>query len=113
MPKINKSFLPHKKNTQLTRRFGNIIRIRCLFGSLFLGNTPSFNMPNLQNDLNLSRITVCTILGFVAGILGVLFARLICNSNTRFSNLSKLPNWLKPALAGFIIGIIGLFCLWL
>ena len=75
----------------------------------FLGNNPSFTIPYITHDLSLEGIFVCIILGIIAGFLGVAFAKIIYKNNDFFENINKLPNWLKPAIAGFVIGIIGLF----
>lgn len=75
----------------------------------FLGNNPSFTIPYITHNLSLEGIFVCIILGIIAGFLGVAFAKIIYKNNDFFENLNKLPNWLKPAIAGFVIGIIGLF----
>lgn len=75
----------------------------------FLGNNPSFTIPYTTHDLSLEGISVCIVLGIIAGFLGVAFAKIIYKNNEFFENINKLPNWLKPAIAGFVIGIIGLF----
>ena len=75
----------------------------------FLGNNPSFTIPYITHDLSFEGIFVCIILGIIAGLLGVAFAKIIYKNNDFFENINKLPNWLKPAIAGFVIGIIGLF----
>lgn len=75
----------------------------------FLGNNPSFTIPYITHNLSLEGIFVCIILGIIAGFLGVAFAKIIYKNNDFFENINKVPNWLKPAIAGFVIGIIGLF----
>ena len=75
----------------------------------FLGNNPSFQIPYFNNYMNESNIVVCIILGFVAGILGVGFAKLIYMNNSLFAKMKHIPNWAKPAIAGFVVGIAGLF----
>ncbi len=75
----------------------------------FLGNNPSFTIPYITHDLSFEGISVCIILGIIAGFLGVAFAKIIYKNNDFFENINKVPNWLKPAIAGFVIGIIGLF----
>ena len=75
----------------------------------FLGNNPSFTIPYITHDLSFEGISVCIILGIVAGFLGVAFAKIIYTNNEFFEKMDKIPNWLKPAIAGFGIGVIGLF----
>ena len=75
----------------------------------FLGNNPSFTIPYITHDLSFEGISVCIILGIVAGFLGVAFAKIIYKNNEFFKKMDKIPNWLKPAIAGFGIGVIGIF----
>lgn len=75
----------------------------------FLGNNPSFTIPYITHDLSFEGISVCIILGIIAGFLGVAFAKIIYKNNEFFEKMNKIPNWLKPAIAGFGIGVIGLF----
>lgn len=75
----------------------------------FLGNNPSFTIPYITHDLSFEGISVCIILGIVAGFLGVAFAKIIYKNNEFFEKMGKIPNWLKPAIAGFGIGVIGIF----
>lgn len=74
----------------------------------FLGSNPSFDLPKLQGGITVENIPVCIILGIVAGLLGVLFSKIIFFNNKLFDKMSKIPNYVKPAIAGFAVGIIGL-----
>lgn len=74
----------------------------------FLGSNPSFDLPKLQGGITLENIPVCIILGLVAGLLGVLFSKVIFFNNKLFDKMSKIPNYFKPAIAGLAVGIIGL-----
>lgn len=75
----------------------------------FSGNNPSFTIPNMTHNLSFEGIFVCVILGIISGFLGVLFAKVIFKNNQLFDKMNKIPNWAKPAIAGFAIGLIGLF----
>ena len=74
----------------------------------FLGSNPSFDLPKLQGGITLENIHVCIILGLVAGLLGVLFSKVIFFNNKLFDKMSKIPNYFKPAIAGLAVGLIGL-----
>ena len=74
----------------------------------FLGENPAFNISLQSIDTSPSVILGCIILGILCGILGVLFAKLIFISNDLYAKI-KIPNYIKPALAGFITGCAGLF----
>ena len=75
----------------------------------FLGNNPSFSIPFITHTLSIEGILVCIVLGVVAGFLGVAFAKVIYKNNEIFEKMNKIPNWAKPAIAGFAIGIVGIF----
>jgi len=75
----------------------------------FLGNNPSFIIPPILTPISFATIPVFIVLGFVAGILGVLFSKNIFLNINIYDRLGKIPVWCKPAIAGFITGIIGIF----
>lgn len=75
----------------------------------FLGTNPSFTLPQIEGGITLENIPVCIILGIVAGILGVLFSKVILFNNKLFDRMQKIPNPAKPAIAGLVTGIAGLF----
>ena len=73
-----------------------------------LGNKPCFVIPDNISGANSEIIPACLILGIVAALFGVMFARVIFFNNKIFDNF-KVPNYIKPAFAGLVVGIIGLF----
>lgn len=73
-----------------------------------LGNKPCFIIPQSNSEINISVIIACIVLGVAASIAGVSFAKLIFFNNKLFARI-KNPNYLKPAIAGLFIGLIGLF----
>lgn len=76
----------------------------------FLGDNPSFVIPSeMSFSVAPSDIPVFIILGLIAGIMGVIFCQVIFFNISLFDKLKKLPNWAKPALAGFIVGLVGVF----
>ncbi|MDD5020733.1 MAG: chloride channel protein [Endomicrobiaceae bacterium] len=76
----------------------------------FLGESPSFLVPSSDIAVHIAAgsFVVFIILGFLAGILGVLFAKMIFFNLKTYDKMYNIPNWVKPAIAGFILGIIGL-----
>lgn len=74
----------------------------------FLGQNPSFKIPKIISPLTFQAFPAFVILGILAGVLGVLFAKMIFFNNNLYEKID-LPNWTKPAIAGFAIGIVGLF----
>lgn len=78
----------------------------------YLGSNPSFKLPYVTGgELSLNIILACVILGITAGILGVIFSKVIFKFNDIFSKIN-VQNWAKPAIAGLITGITGLFIPW-
>ena len=75
----------------------------------FMGNNPSFDIPIITGELDFKGLIVCAVLGVVSGILGVLFAKVIYFNNELFEKLKIIPCWLKPAISGLGVGLIGLF----
>ena len=74
----------------------------------FLGSNPSFNITLQPITVEGTTILVCIILGLLSGVLGVLFSKTIFFFNSLYAKI-KLPDYTKPALAGLITGIAGLF----
>jgi CIC family chloride channel protein len=48
------------------------------------------------------------ILGLLAGLLALLFTRAVFASDTLFRKL-PVPEWLKPAIGGLLLGLVGLY----
>ncbi|WP_457566325.1 chloride channel protein [Caldithrix abyssi] len=72
----------------------------------YLGNYPAFDVPeyHLVSPLELINYVV---LGFLAGLTAVLFIKTLYYSEDLFDNL-KMPEYVKGAIGGVIIGTIGL-----
>lgn len=76
------------------------------FARNILGDKTSFQIPPLPQNAS-TNILICIATGIIAGILGVLFSKLIHKNNTLFSKIQTKP-YFKTAIAGFAAGIIGL-----
>lgn len=74
----------------------------------FLGANSAFNTELGHITMEGSILPVCVVLGVLAGVLGVLFSKTIFFFNGVYSKI-RVPNYLKPALAGFLTGLAGLF----
>ncbi len=72
----------------------------------YLGNFPAFVAPHysLQSPLELINYV---ILGFLAGAVAVMFIKVLYYSEDFFDKL-KWPDYVKGAIGGLLIGIIGL-----
>ena len=77
------------------------------FARHYLGQNPAFNISLPSIEMSFPLLIVCVVLGLLCGILGVLFSKTIfCFSNV-YSKI-RVPNYVKPAIAGFLTGLAGL-----
>ncbi len=73
----------------------------------FLGANPAFNISLTSIQISPQVIGICVVLGAITGVLGVAFAKIIFLFNKIYSKI-VLPNYYKPAIAGFLTGLVGL-----
>lgn len=76
---------------------------------LLLGNHFAFKLPETLTAVGYESIPVFIVLGVVAGVLGVMFSRNIQHNIEFFKKIKKIPAWLKPAVAGFVTGVVGVY----
>ena len=72
----------------------------------FSGASPSFSLPSVP-DGTINILPYAMLLGVAAGLLGTLFSKTIFWFRGFYSRLGFMPDWLKPALAGLVMGIAG------
>jgi CIC family chloride channel protein len=75
--------------------------------SLFLGNKPMFTLPSFHMP-SLAGVGLYVLLGILAAFAAILLIRGIYGCEDLF-NAVKMPQYLKPALGGIIVGLIGLY----
>ncbi|MCB2211071.1 chloride channel protein [bacterium] len=70
-----------------------------------LGEAPAFAVPeyHLASPMELIHYA---ILGLAAGLVAVVFAKVLTGTETFFENL-RVPDWIKPAIGGLLIGTLG------
>ncbi len=73
----------------------------------FLGNHPAFEIPSYEL-VSAWEIPLYVILGVICGFVALMFTRVLGWSENFFDNL-KIPEISKPAIGGFLLGIIGIF----
>jgi CIC family chloride channel protein len=73
----------------------------------FLGNYPAFTIPE-YNLVSIWEIPAYLIMGLLAGLVALLFTKTLYKSEDFWDGL-KIPEYVKPALGGFIIGGLSLF----
>jgi len=77
-----------------------------VFGAFF-GYTPIFGaMPQIGFDKPIQLIYYA-LLGVICGVMGILYAKSFYGTHELFKKL-RLPRWLKPAIGGLLVGLMGL-----
>ncbi len=78
-----------------------------VFGSVF-GFEPLFSIPVLETQsIKLDHLIYYAVLGLLCGITIRLFMKIFSETKKVFDSINIYP-FLKPAIAGFIIGMIGI-----
>jgi CIC family chloride channel protein len=73
----------------------------------FLGDHPAFEIPD-YSLVSAAEMINYVILGLLAGAAGVVFVILLDRAETFFERLSRVPEWVKPAIGGLGVGCVGL-----
>ena len=73
----------------------------------FLGDHPAFQVPAFQL-YGLLDIPFYFVLGILCALAAWLFIKVLYKSEDIFNSL-KIPEYIKPAIGGLIIGLIGLY----
>jgi CIC family chloride channel protein len=72
----------------------------------FLGDVPAFTVPK-YDLVSIWEIPIYLVMGLLAGLTALLFTTTLYKSEDLWDRL-KIPEYLKAALGGVIIGLIGL-----
>ncbi len=81
--------------------------IAAVFTQALSGAEPAFHVPAYQFNSPL-ELPLYLILGVLAGVVAALYIRAIYQAHDLFHAL-KAPRWVKPAIAGVIVGTVGIF----
>jgi len=73
----------------------------------FLGDNPAFQIPTFEL-YGLVDIPFYFVLGLLSALTAWLFIKVLYKSEDIFNGL-EIPDYLKPALGGLVIGLIGLY----
>jgi len=93
-----------------TRHFGFVVIgsvIADVIAHAFLGNTQTFSIPTYTINDNI-ELVLYFLLGIIAAFVAIAFIRILYKSEDIFDGL-KMPVWVKPALGGLFVGLIGLY----
>jgi CIC family chloride channel protein len=74
---------------------------------IFYGYTPIFGAQPQLGFEHPVQLAYYAVLGIACGLVGILYARSFYGIGSLFHHL-KLPNWFKPAIGGFLVGLMGL-----
>ena len=74
----------------------------------FAGWTPIFGYMNQRAFSDPLDLPLYAVLGIVCGLVGIVYVRGFYGTRTLFQRLG-IPRFLKPALGGFLVGVIGMF----
>jgi len=72
-----------------------------------LHDTPAFIVPPYEL-VSAYEIPLYILLGGLAGIVAVVFTKTLYMTEDFFDNKIKMPGYLKPALGGLLLGLVGL-----
>jgi CIC family chloride channel protein len=94
----------------VTRRFAYVVIssvVADFLAQIFLGNTRAFTIPTF-GIVSTWEFSFYVVLGILAGLAALAFIYLLYKCEDLFDSV-KIPEYLKPALAGLAIGAIGLY----
>ncbi len=74
----------------------------------YAGWTPIFGYMNLSAFNDPLDLPFYAVLGIICGLVGIVYVKGFYGTRAFFQRL-RMPRFLKPALGGFLVGIIGMF----
>lgn len=79
-----------------------------IFG-YFFSYRPLFTLSNVAVGFtHPESLILYTLLGALAGLLGILYVITFYGVKKRFSNLRRIPKFVRPAIGGLLVGVIGI-----
>jgi chloride channel protein, CIC family len=79
-----------------------------IFTQVVSGTQPAFQIPPYVYTINW-QLPLYLVLGLCAAPIASAYIQMLYFARDVFASLSLVPRWVKPAIAGLILGIIGLF----
>lgn len=73
----------------------------------FLGDEPLFRVPQYHLE-HVGELAAYAVLGVVGGLASTVFVKFVAFLRPRLTRLPPWSHWVQPAIAGLIIGVIGL-----
>jgi CIC family chloride channel protein len=81
--------------------------VSAVFTQIVAGTQPAFQIPPYTYSINW-QLPLYLVLGLIAGPVASAYIRLLYLAQDTFARFA-IPRWLKPAVAGMVLGIVGLF----
>ncbi|MBN1121729.1 MAG: chloride channel protein [Anaerolineae bacterium] len=79
-----------------------------VIGQAVFGDMPAFEVPMEYSLQSVWEYALYPVLGVLAGLIGVVFVRLLYWSEDRFDDWKHIPEWIKPAVGGALLGGLAL-----
>ncbi|MEW6717251.1 MAG: chloride channel protein [Chloroflexota bacterium] len=79
-----------------------------VIGRIVFDNMPAFKIPMEYGVASLWEFPLYLLLGVLAGLFGWIYVRTVYFSEDVFNRVKKIPEWVKPAVGGIILGGIAL-----
>ena len=79
-----------------------------MFTQAVVGPEPAFHVPAYAFK-SIWELPLYLALGLLAGPLAALYVRLLYLAQDFFHQWVKVPLWLKPSIAGVLVGLVGIF----
>ncbi|MDX1414980.1 MAG: chloride channel protein, partial [Candidatus Promineifilaceae bacterium] len=79
-----------------------------IIGRIAFGNVPAFIIPREFGVNSLWEFALYPLLGVLAALVGVTFTRLLYATEDFFDDRRRIPEWVKPAIGGALLGLLAL-----
>ena len=79
-----------------------------VIGRVVFGDVPAFAIPTEYGVNSLWEFLLYPILGVLAALVGVMFTRMLYGAEDFFDERRRVPEWLKPAIGGVLLGVLAL-----
>jgi CIC family chloride channel protein len=92
--------------------FGTVVIsavLASVIGQAVFGDVPAFPLPTEYHLNSVWEFAFYPLLGVLAALIGSLFVRVLYWSEDRFDEWRAIPEWLKPAIGGALLGSLALF----
>jgi CIC family chloride channel protein len=79
-----------------------------VIGRIVFGDFPAFPLPALYQINSIWEYGFYALLGILAALTGVVFVRALYFSEDLFEKITAIPEWVKPAVGGALLGLIAI-----